>query len=81
MWLCLVSVRCIIIGFFLVFVTGCRYKIVLCIPLVLKVAAFMDGCRYSFVSDVSSFIFVFCIVFGAYVGFWVRVPWVRFQFF
>ncbi len=51
-WLCFVSVRWIIVGFLWVLVILCRSKIVLCIPLVLKVAAFMGGCWYSFVFEV-----------------------------
>ena len=43
MWLCLVSVRWIIVGFFWVVMMYCRSKIVLCIPLVLKVSALMEG--------------------------------------
>ena len=47
MWLCLVYVRWIIVGFFLLFMMCCRSRIVLCVPRVLKVIAFMGGCRYS----------------------------------
>ena len=37
--------------FFWAFMMCCRSRIMLCIPLVLKVAAFMDGCQYLIVSD------------------------------
>ena len=39
-------------GLFWVFIMFCRSRIVLCIPLVLNVTAFMGGCRYSFVVGV-----------------------------
>ena len=47
MWLCFVSVRWSIVGFFWVFMMVCRSRIVLCIPLVLNVIAFMGGWRYT----------------------------------
>jgi hypothetical protein len=53
MWLCLVSVRCIMVGFSLEFRMWCRSMIVLCIPLVLNVTACMGGCLYDVV-EVSS---------------------------
>ena len=52
MWLCFVSVRWSIVGFLWVVMMVCRSRIVLCMPLVLKVIAFMGGWRYSFVVDV-----------------------------
>ena len=45
MWLCFVYVRWSIVGFFWVFMMACRSRIVLCIPLVLNVIAFMGGWR------------------------------------
>ena len=58
----------------------CRSRIVLCIPLVLKVTAFMGGWRYSFVVEVCCSAFFYVGLFGAFVGFWLRVPCVRCQF-
>ena len=80
MWMCLVSVRCIIVGFCWVFMTRCRSRIVLCIPLVLKVIDFMCGCRYSIVSGDSCCVFGCCVVWSSFVACWVWVPRVRFQF-
>ena len=48
MWLCLVSVRCMIVGFCLEFRMWCRSILVLCIPLVLNVTA----CIARFLYDV-----------------------------
>jgi hypothetical protein len=59
----------------------CRSKIVLCIPLVLKMADFMGGCWYSIVSEVCCSAFVCVGLFGAFMGFWLGVPCVRCQFF
>jgi hypothetical protein len=61
MWLCLVYVRCIIVGFFWVFMMSCRSRIMLCIALVLKVTAFMGGCRYSIVSEMSCCVLGHCV--------------------
>ena len=44
MWLCLVSVRLMIVGLLSVVRMRCRSNMVLCIPLVLNVTAFMAGC-------------------------------------
>ncbi len=55
----------------------CRSKIVFCIPLVLKVFAFMGGSRYSIVSEVWCSAFVCVGLFGAFMGFWLEIPWVR----
>jgi len=68
MRLCLVSVRCIIVGFHWVFMMCCRSRIVLCIPLVLKVTDFLGGCRYSIVSDESFCVFEYCAVCGSFVA-------------
>ncbi len=57
-----------------------RYKFVLFIPLVLKVNAFVDECRYSVASEVWCSACVCVGLFGAFVGFWLRVPWVRCHF-
>jgi len=55
MWLCLVSVRWMIVVFCLEFRMWCRSIIMLCIPLVLNVTACMAGCLYDVVA-------VFCWV-------------------
>ena len=57
----------------------CRSKIVLCIPLVLKVTVFMGGCRYSFVAVVWCTAFVCVALFGVFTGFLFGVPCVRCQ--
>ena len=44
MWLCLVSVRCMIVGFCLEFRMWWRSNMALCIPLVLNATAWMAGC-------------------------------------
>ena len=44
MWLCLVSVRLMIVGLLSVLRMRWRSNMVLCIPLVLNVTAFMAGC-------------------------------------
>jgi hypothetical protein len=64
----LVSMRCIIVGFFGVFVMCCRSRVVLCIPLGLKVTAFMGGCRHSNVSNESCCVLGYCGVCGSFVG-------------
>ena len=74
MRLCFVSVRWIIVGFFLVFMMVCRSKIVLCIPLVLKVTVFMGRWRYSVMVEVLCSSFLCVGLFGAVVGFWLGVP-------
>ena len=53
MWLCLVFVRWMMVGFCLEFRMCCRSMIMLCIPLVLNVTACMAGCLYDVV-EVSS---------------------------
>ena len=58
----------------------CRSKIVLCIPLVSKVTAFMGGCRYSIVFEVCCSTFVCVGLFGAFVGFWLGISCFRCQF-
>ena len=58
----------------------CKSRIVLCMPLVLKLIAFMGGWRYSFVVEVCCSDFLCVGLFGAFVGFWLGVPCVRFQF-
>ena len=51
----------------------CRSRIVLCIPLVLKVTAFMGGWRYSCVVEVlCSSILCFGLI-VACVGFWLEM--------
>jgi hypothetical protein len=59
----------------------CRSKIVLCIPLVLKVTVFMGRWRYSVMVEVLCSSFLCVGLFGAVVGFWLEVPCVRCQFF
>ena len=59
----------------------CKSRIVLCIPLVLKVNAFMGGCRNSIVSGDSCCVVRYCGVWGSFVACWVLAPRVRFQFF
>jgi hypothetical protein len=44
------------------FMMCCRYKIVMCIPRVLKVIALMGGCRYSSVFGGSWRVFGYCDV-------------------
>ena len=80
MWPCLVSVRCVIVGFWWGFMMLCKSRIVLCIPLVLKVTECMGGGRYSIVSGDSSCVFGYCGGSGSFVACWVWVPRVRFQF-
>ena len=53
-----------------------RSRIVLCIPLVLKVAALMDGCMYSRGSNDSCCVLGCYVVRGSFMVGWVCVPWV-----
>ena len=47
----------------------CRSRIVLCMPLVLKVIAFMGGWRYSFVVEVLRSFILCLVLIDAWVGF------------
>ncbi len=66
-------------AFFWELVMFCMSKIVLYIPLVLKVTAFMDGCRYSVVFGVWCSSFVCVGLFGVFVRFWCGVSCVLFK--
>jgi hypothetical protein len=78
--LCLVSVRCIIVGLDWAFNRRCKSRIVLCLPLVLKVTALIGGCQYMSLVISSCCVFVCCFEFAANVASWVRVLRIRLQF-
>ena len=58
----------------------CKSRMVLCIPLVLKVIAFMGGWRYSFMVEVCCSDFLCVGMFGVFVGFWLGVSRILCQF-
>ena len=60
-------------GLFWVFIMFCMSRIMLCIPRVLNVTAFMGGCRYSFVVGMRCCSFLFLGIVDGWVGVWFEV--------